>query len=173
MRFTTRFAPSPTGRLHLGHAYSALLAHDASRVGRRRLPPPHRRHRHHALPPRIRGRHLRGSRLARPRLAHARASPVRSLRRLRRRHREAAQPRRPLSLLPHAPRNRGAGSLRAACAGRRRGRHCLRRTCPTDEHRRRAGAPCAWRFFRVAFVAQIFTGPARRRIPATGFRRAR
>lgn len=24
----TRFAPSPTGRLHLGHGYSALLAHD-------------------------------------------------------------------------------------------------------------------------------------------------
>ena len=32
MRFITRFAPSPTGRLHLGHAYSALLAHDASHV---------------------------------------------------------------------------------------------------------------------------------------------
>ena len=32
MRFTTRFAPSPTGRLHLGHAYSAFLAHDASRA---------------------------------------------------------------------------------------------------------------------------------------------
>ncbi len=28
---TTRFAPSPTGRLHLGHAYSALLAHDRAR----------------------------------------------------------------------------------------------------------------------------------------------
>jgi glutamyl-Q tRNA(Asp) synthetase len=27
-----RFAPSPTGRLHLGHAFSALLAHDAARA---------------------------------------------------------------------------------------------------------------------------------------------
>lgn len=28
----TRFAPSPTGELHLGHAYSAMLAHHASRA---------------------------------------------------------------------------------------------------------------------------------------------
>src|SRR3954470_2694168 len=32
MKIVTRFAPSPTGRLHLGHAYSALLAHDFARA---------------------------------------------------------------------------------------------------------------------------------------------
>jgi glutamyl-Q tRNA(Asp) synthetase len=31
LNVVTRFAPSPTGRLHLGHAYSALLAHDFAR----------------------------------------------------------------------------------------------------------------------------------------------
>ncbi len=30
-KIVTRFAPSPTGRLHLGHAYSALLAHEFAR----------------------------------------------------------------------------------------------------------------------------------------------
>lgn len=33
----SRFAPSPTGRLHLGHAWSALLAHDAARAGNGRF----------------------------------------------------------------------------------------------------------------------------------------
>ncbi len=28
----TRFAPSPNGALHLGHAYAALLAHDLARA---------------------------------------------------------------------------------------------------------------------------------------------
>ena len=32
MSFTTRFAPSPTGFLHLGHAYSSILAHDAAQA---------------------------------------------------------------------------------------------------------------------------------------------
>ncbi len=31
-RLITRFAPSPTGPLHLGHAYSALYAHDMARA---------------------------------------------------------------------------------------------------------------------------------------------
>jgi glutamyl-Q tRNA(Asp) synthetase len=33
----TRFAPSPNGPLHLGHAYSALTAHDLARAGGRFL----------------------------------------------------------------------------------------------------------------------------------------
>jgi glutamyl-Q tRNA(Asp) synthetase len=33
----SRFAPSPTGRLHLGHAYSALRAHDLAQSGEGRF----------------------------------------------------------------------------------------------------------------------------------------
>ena len=32
MTYVTRFAPSPTGPLHLGHAFSAMLAHDRARA---------------------------------------------------------------------------------------------------------------------------------------------
>jgi glutamyl-Q tRNA(Asp) synthetase len=35
--FVTRFAPSPTGRLHRGHAYSALTAWDAARTAQGRF----------------------------------------------------------------------------------------------------------------------------------------
>jgi glutamyl-Q tRNA(Asp) synthetase len=37
MSFVTRFAPSPTGYLHLGHAFSALTAFDAARAAGGRL----------------------------------------------------------------------------------------------------------------------------------------
>ncbi len=33
MAIRTRFAPSPTGRLHLGHAFAAKVAHDLARSG--------------------------------------------------------------------------------------------------------------------------------------------
>ena len=37
MRFATRFAPSPTGHLHRGHAFSALTAFDAAQAGNGRF----------------------------------------------------------------------------------------------------------------------------------------
>ncbi|WP_135505312.1 tRNA glutamyl-Q(34) synthetase GluQRS [Roseovarius aestuariivivens] len=37
MTFATRFAPSPTGPLHLGHAFSALLGHDMARAAEGRF----------------------------------------------------------------------------------------------------------------------------------------
>ncbi|MFU1476913.1 tRNA glutamyl-Q(34) synthetase GluQRS [Roseovarius sp. C7] len=37
MSFITRFAPSPTGPLHLGHAYSAIRAHDMARAAQGRF----------------------------------------------------------------------------------------------------------------------------------------
>ncbi|MGR3504818.1 MAG: tRNA glutamyl-Q(34) synthetase GluQRS [Paracoccaceae bacterium] len=37
MTISTRFAPSPTGPLHLGHAYAAILAHDMARAAQGRF----------------------------------------------------------------------------------------------------------------------------------------
>ena len=37
MTFVTRFAPSPTGPLHLGHAFSAITAHDMARAAEGRF----------------------------------------------------------------------------------------------------------------------------------------
>ena len=67
-----RFAPSPNGYLHLGHALSALHQCRHGARGRRAAPAAHRGHRRHALPAGIRGGDLRGPRLARPALGSSR-----------------------------------------------------------------------------------------------------
>ena len=45
----TRFAPSPNGPLHLGHAYSAIVAHDLAKAAGRALPAADRGHRRRPL----------------------------------------------------------------------------------------------------------------------------
>ena len=77
-----RFAPSPNGPLHLGHALSALVGFDmARRLGGRFLVRIEDIDVARCREEHVR-RHLRGSRLARHHLGGARAAPVAALRRL-------------------------------------------------------------------------------------------
>ncbi len=72
----TRFAPSPTGRLHSGHAFSAALGPSSGARSGGQIPASDRGSRPGAQPARVRRRHFRGPALARPRLGRAGAGPV-------------------------------------------------------------------------------------------------
>ena len=109
MPAVTRFAPSPTGELHLGSAYSALVAWKRAREGRRHLPAAHRGHRHPPQPARVRKLDPGRSRMAGTGLGRRGAPPVRAFRRLRQGAGWAQQARPDLSLLLHARRHRGLG----------------------------------------------------------------
>ena len=79
---TTRFAPAPTGLLHLGHALSARRLPPRRAGGE--LPAAHRGYRPDALPPGVQRGDPRRSRLARPRLGWPGPHPVPAHGRLRR-----------------------------------------------------------------------------------------
>ena len=72
----TRFAPSPTGRLHLGHAYRRRSAMRRREAKRRQVPAADRGSRPGALQAGVRRWHLRGPALAGARMGRAGAGPV-------------------------------------------------------------------------------------------------
>ena len=76
-----RFAPSPTGHLHVGNARTALFNWLLARGARRHVHPPHRGHRRRALDARVGGGDPRRPALARPRLGRGagRRRPARTL----------------------------------------------------------------------------------------------
>ena len=139
----TRFAPSPTGPLHLGHAYSALLAHDmATGAGGHFLLRIEDIDQSRAA--RVGGADLRRSRLARARLAPARACASLSACAPIPQRCGASSHRVCLSLYLLAPRHRRR-RLRPARrrAADRPGRARLSRHLPPSWHRPRDAA--RWR----------------------------
>ena len=107
-----RFAPSPNGPLHLGHALSALTGFDLARRLGRALPGAHRGHRRRPLPRGVRRRHLRGSRLARRRLGGAGAASVAALSPPTSGRQSGSRRRAALPVLCLAQRDRGGGHAR-------------------------------------------------------------
>ena len=157
-----RFAPSPNGYLHLGHAYSALLNHDMARERGGRLLLRIEDIDAAALAAGIRGGDLRGPRLARHLLAGAGAAAERAFRRLRDRAAQARRAGPDLSELREPRRDRGAGRRARAArplAARSRRRAALSgrgRKLAAAERKRRieAGEPYALRLAIDAAVAQ-------------------
>ena len=119
-----RFAPSPNGYLHLGHALSALLNFDMARAAGGRFLLRIEDIDAARCRPQYEAGHLRGSRLARPALGAAGAPPERAFRRLPRRARPARAHGPPLSQLREPRRDRTA-------RGRARARRRPGRAIPT------------------------------------------
>ena len=82
MSVITRFAPSPTGRLHVGNIRTALHNFLFARKNGGRVPAAYRRHRSRTLDRRVRPGDPRRSRVARPQ-ARPHPAPVRAVRPLR------------------------------------------------------------------------------------------
>ena len=159
-----RFAPSPTGTLHLGNLRTALLAWLFARAAGRPLPDarggPRRRPRARALHERA----ARRPRRARPRLGRAGRAPVRAHRRSTRRRSSALRAAGLVyPLLVHArgdPRG-GVGPARAAARGRLPG-HVPAPDAPRSApSARRSGRPPALRV-RADAARVAFDGPPRR-----------
>ncbi len=165
----TRFAPSPTGYLHLGHVRSALEGWRAARAAEGTFLLRLEDIDHDALPPRIRRRDHRGSGLARARLGRADTPAVRAFRRLPRGADAIGRAGPALSVLLHAagdpgrdrarrrgtPRDaRGAPGLGAPYPG------TCRRLDPAERAARLAGS--------ADYALRLDVGAALARTGATG-----
>ena len=99
--------PQPDRPPASGPCFCRALRRAPRARGRRALPAAHRRYRPEPLPAGIRDRHIRGSRLARPRLGDAAAPAIRTSRRVSQGPRHPRCPRLALSLLLQPPRDPG------------------------------------------------------------------